>query len=83
MPESRSRKKTDYTPPSGSKKVSRVGSSRWVAPTMLTFWVVGLIWIVVYYLLPDTKFVSDLGNWNLAIGMAFIAVGFVLSTRWE
>ncbi len=83
MPESRSRKKADYIPPSGSKKVARVGSGRWVAPTMVSCWIFGLAWIVVYYLLPDLKYMTNLGNWNLAIGMVFIAAGFLLSTRWE
>lgn len=83
MPESRSRKKAAYVPPSGSKRVTRVGSGRWVAPTMVFCWIFGLVWIVVYYLLPDLTYMTDLGNWNLAVGMAFIAVGFVLSTRWE
>lgn len=83
MPESRQRKKTDYTPPAGSKKTVRVGSRRWVAPAMVFCWIFGLVWIVVYYLAPNLKYMTDLGNWNLVIGMVFIAAGFVLSTRWE
>lgn len=83
MPESRQRKKADYTPPVGSKKTARVGSRRWVAPTMVFCWIFGLAWIVVYYLAPDLKYMTDLGNWNLVIGMVFIAAGFILSTRWE
>ena len=83
MPESRSRKKAEYIPPTGSKKSVRVGSRRWVAPTMVFCWIFGLAWIVVFYIAPDLKYMTDLGNWNLAIGMVFIAAGFVLSTKWE
>ncbi len=83
MPESRPRKKVDYTAPATTKKPARIGSSRWVAPAMVTFWVVGLLWIVVFYLAPNLKYMSDLGNWNLLIGMAMISVGFVFATRWE
>jgi len=84
VPESRSRKKAEYTPPTGSqKKPVRVGSRRWVAPVMVACWIFGLAWIVVFYIAPDLKYMSDLGNWNLVIGMVFIAAGFVLSTRWE
>jgi len=50
---------------------------------MIACWVIGLAWIVVYYLVPDLKYVRELGNWNLAVGMAFIAVGFAISTKWE
>ncbi|CAA9377305.1 MAG: Cell division protein CrgA [uncultured Nocardioidaceae bacterium] len=83
MPEPHSRKKPQYTPPSAARKPTRVGGGRWVAPAMLTCWILGLAWIVVYYLLPDLKYMSDLGNWNLAVGMGLIALGFVFSTKWE
>jgi uncharacterized membrane protein YhdT len=83
VPESRQRKKSSYTPPPGAKKPVHVGSRRWIAPAMVFCWIFGLAWIVVYYIAPDLKGISDLGNWNLVIGMVFIAFGFVLSTRWE
>lgn len=84
MPESRPRKKTDYTPQRTSTKPVRMGGRRWIAPTMVTCWIVGLAWIVVFYLAGnDVKYFRDIGNWNLLIGMAFIATGFALSTRWE
>lgn len=83
MPESRPRKKPEYTPPPTSRQPSRLGSSRWVAPVMVACWVIGLVWIVVYYLVPDLTYMRELGNWNLAVGMAFIAVGFAFSTKWE
>jgi hypothetical protein len=83
VPESRPRKKADFTPPTATKQARRIGSRRWVAPLMLASWLVGLAWIVVYYILPDTPFFDDLGNWNLLIGMVLIAFGFVLSTKWE
>lgn len=83
MPESRSRKKSDYVAPAAGRKPVRVGGSRWVAPAMVTCWLLGLAWIVVYYLAPDLKYLRDLGNWNLAVGMALIAVGFIFSTKWE
>lgn len=83
MPESRSRKKADYTPQNVKSRAARMGANRWVAPAMLVCWVVGLAWIVIYYILPSTPFFNSLGNWNLLIGMALIAAGFVFSTRWE
>jgi hypothetical protein len=83
VPESRPRKKVDYTPPKSSTKPARIGGRRWVAPAMVGCWVFGLAWIVVYYLVPDLKYFRELGNWNLAIGMVFIAIGFVFSTQWE
>ena len=56
---------------------------RWVAPVMLTCWVLGLIWLVVFYVAgQDIPVMKDLGNWNILIGMGMIAVGFVVSTQW-
>lgn len=83
MPESRPRKKAEYTPPPARRNAVRVGGRRWVAPAMVGCWLFGLAWIVVYYLAPDLKYIRDLSNWNLAIGMVFIALGFVFSTKWE
>jgi Cell division protein CrgA len=28
-------------------------------------------------------YLRDLGNWNLAIGMGLISLGFVFATKWE
>jgi hypothetical protein len=84
VPESRSRKKADYTPPTtGAQRAARMRARRWVAPAMVFCWIFGLAWIVVFYIVPDLKYMESLGNWNLAIGMVFIASGFVLSTKWE
>ena len=83
MPESRPRKRTDYTPPATRRTTARAGGSRWVAPAMIACWVLGLAWIVVFYLAPDLPYMREVGNWNLAIGMALIALGFIFSTKWE
>jgi hypothetical protein len=83
VPESRPRKKQTFTPPTAKKPVRIVGP-RWVAPAMVACWLVGLLWIVLFYLAGDSlKYFRDIGNWNLVVGMSLIAVGFVLSTRWE
>lgn len=84
MPESRPRKKDDFTAPTTSRKPVRIGSKRWIAPTMVALWVIGLAWIVVYYLAgTDIGFMNALGGWNLLIGMGLIAGGFVFATKWE
>lgn len=83
MPESRPRKRTDYTPPA-TRRTARVGGgNRWVAPVMVGCWILGLVWIVVFYLAPDLPYMRELGNWNLMVGMALIALGFIFSTKWE
>ena len=59
-------------------------SSPWVPALMVTFFLLGLLWLVVYYLAGDqVPVMSDLGNWNLLVGIGAIAVGFVVSTQWR
>ena len=83
MPKSRVRKRTVYTPPppkTGRRKVS----APWVGPTIVACLVLGLAWIVTYYLSNGSiPGISSLGAWNLVIGFAFIIAGVTLSTRWR
>lgn len=84
MPESKSRKQTPVAPmASKSKKPVKLGSPRWVAPLMVGCFVVGLLWIVAYYIAPDAPFLKDLTYWNVVIGFALIGMGFVISTKWK
>lgn len=84
MPESRRRRKDDFTPPTSEGGASSGASGRWVAPTMVTLLLVGLAWIVVYYIARDAIPVMDaLGGWNLVIGMGLITGGFITATQWK
>ncbi|HEY6739171.1 MAG TPA: cell division protein CrgA [Actinopolymorphaceae bacterium] len=84
MPESRNRKKDTFTPPPPKAKPASVAAKRWVAPVMVACFVIGLLWMVVFYLAgADIPGMSALGNWNLLIGMGLIAVGFIVSTQWQ
>jgi hypothetical protein len=85
VPESKGRKKDVFIPPptgKGERKVAKLGSPRWLAPTMFC---IGLAYIVVFYIAgPSIPIMRDLTALvNVAIGFGFIAVGFFLSTRWH
>ncbi len=83
MPKSRVRKRTVYTPPA-PKTAQRKVSAPWVGPAIVVCLVLGLAWIVVYYLTQGSiPGISALGAWNLVIGFTFIIAGVVLSTRWR
>jgi uncharacterized membrane protein len=83
VPKSRVRKKAVYTPPptrSAKKKVS----PPWVAPVMIGLFLVGIGWLVAFYLTGgDMPGLRSLGNWNLLIGFSFIIGGFGMSTQWR
>jgi drug/metabolite transporter (DMT)-like permease len=65
-----------------------LGRNRGVVVTMLTCFLVGLVWICTYYVLTGQHLdkvpvFNDLGQYNLMVGIAFMAVGFAYATRWE
>jgi Cell division protein CrgA len=83
VPKSRVRKRTVYTPPP-PKTARRKVSASWVGPAIVVSLVVGLAWIVVYYLSQGSiPGLSSLGAWNLVIGFGFIIAGVALATRWR
>jgi hypothetical protein len=90
VPKSKVRKKSAYTPPEGVLQ-SRSGqpralepSPRWYAPLMVTLMVIGLLWIVVFYVAEDRiPFMLSLGAWNFAIGFGAMVAGLVMSMRWR
>lgn len=86
MPESSRRKKDAYTPPPEKRRGKtpvRIDGSRWLAPLMIAFFVIGLLWIVAWYIAPNNPLMGALAGWNVAIGFAFIGLGFILSTKWR
>lgn len=83
MPKSRIRRRFAFTPPKERTGAVRIGSPRWLAPLMVTLFVVGLLWVVVYYVTQTEYPIGGIGLWNMGIGFAFIIAGFVLSTRWK
>jgi hypothetical protein len=54
-----------------------------VAPLMVFFFLLGLVWIVVWYIDPNLPVLSSIGSWNLVIGFALLMVGFGFATRWR
>ncbi len=62
-------------------------ANRWAGPAMVTSAIVGLIWIVVFYVISGTDaqipVYSDLGQWNIVIGMGFILAAFGFAMKWE
>lgn len=84
MPESKGRgKPSPRLPEERPRKEASTTSPRWLAPVMVAFFLIGLLWIVLYYLAPAMPVIGALGSWNMAIGFGFILVGFALSTRWR
>ncbi|MGI8524314.1 MAG: cell division protein CrgA [Nocardioides sp.] len=65
-----------------------LGRNRGVVVGMLTCFLFGLLWICTYYVLsgnslPKVPVFNDLDQYNLVVGIGFMAVGFSFATRWE
>jgi hypothetical protein len=90
VPKSKVRKKSVYTPPEGvlqnrtSAARAARPSPRWYAALMVALLILGLVWIVVYYVAGDKiPFMVTLSAWNFAIGFGAMVVGLVMSMRWR
>ena len=55
----------------------------WFKPIMFGFMLLGLIWIITFYVSQAVLPIQALGNWNILIGFGIAMVGFVMSTRWK
>jgi len=59
------------------------GNRRWVPPTFITVGLLGVAWLVTYYIAGQyIPFMADLGNWNILIGMGAMASAFGIATLW-
>jgi len=55
----------------------------WFKPLMFGFILVGLAWLLVYYISDSQWPVPALGNWNIGVGIGVMLVGFLMTTRWR
>ena len=64
-----------------------LGRGRGVVVGMLGCFLIGLVWICTFYIfsndLSPLPIFNDLGQKNLFVGIAFMAVGFTYATKWE
>ncbi len=85
MPKSRVRKTAVYTPPPARSAKKRV-SPPWVAPTMVSLMVVGVVWLVIGYVtqyaFPGMSALGGQGG-NLIEGFALLVLGLGLATQWR
>ncbi|MBQ3359938.1 MULTISPECIES: cell division protein CrgA [Microbacterium] len=55
----------------------------WFKPVMIGFMLLGLAWILVFYISGQQFPIPGLGNWNLGIGLGIALIGFLMTTRWR
>lgn len=63
-------------------------NAAWFKPVMFGFMILGLVWIITYYVTSAQYPLGagtpiNLENWNILIGFGIAMVGFMMSTRWK
>ncbi|MCD4550030.1 MULTISPECIES: cell division protein CrgA [unclassified Schaalia] len=87
MPESRKRQKNghdaaeDTSIPSWTDGIPL--SPSWWAPTFITLLLIGLVWLLVYYISGGLYPIPHINWWNLVIGLGVMMVGFIMTMRWR
>jgi hypothetical protein len=50
---------------------------------MVAAFLIGLFWIVTFYITQTSYPIPGIGSWNMVIGFSFIGFGFTLATKWR
>jgi len=60
-----------------------VPNAVWFKPVMFGFMLIGLAWIIVFYVSQGSLPVASLGTWNIVVGFGIMFVGFLMTMRWR
>lgn len=82
MPESKGRSKPSQTAPAARAKAAAPNPEWWV-PVFVTLLLLGLAWIVVFYISQGAWPVAKFGYYNLVAGFALLIGGFAMAMRWR
>ena len=83
MPESKGRAKPTHTPPPQRRPKKIMANPPWFVPVMLGLMVVGLLWVVTFYITATAFPIPNISYWNLLIGFGLMISGFMMTTRWR
>ncbi len=83
MPESkgRSKPKTSYVAPHAAKAPQP--NPEWWVPVFVTLLLLGLAWIVTFYVTQGAWPIVKFGYGNLLAGFALLLGGFGMAMRWR
>lgn len=87
MPKSQVRKKKIYTPPTDVRPVATAATRKpspvWLPATAVALIVLGILWLVVFYLSEMAYPVAAWGYWNLAVGFGSMVASLILLANWK
>jgi hypothetical protein len=83
VPESKGRAKSAHNPPPQRRSKTTMANPPWFVPLMLALMLIGLLWVVTFYVTAAAYPIPNISYWNLAIGFALMISGFLMTTRWR
>lgn len=83
MPESKSRRRPTKGPAQTPSAKAQQPNPVWFTPVMVSLMIIGLLWIITFYISSAAYPVPNIGNWNIAIGFGIALIGFLMTTRWR
>jgi hypothetical protein len=91
VPKSKVRKKSSYAAPVTGSGSGNYGGGNQVKPSpawypivMVVLLVIGLAYIVVYYISGENiPGMRDIGSWNFGVGFVFLMTGLIMAVRWR
>jgi hypothetical protein len=75
--------KTNAVRPEDNRSGNNVPNPVWFKPIMFGLMLLGLAWIIVFYVSQGTLPVQQLDQWNILVGFGILFVGFLMTTRWR
>lgn len=82
-PKSKSKQRAQAADPFASEAGAKEGNAPWFLPVMVGLMVVGLLYVVIFYLVEGNNFPLPIGSWNLVVGLGIVMAGFIMSTNWR
>lgn len=79
----RSTPRTKPTPPAETRTGDDAPNAVWFKPVMFGFMLIGLAWIIVFYVSQNSLPIPQLQSWNILVGFGIMFIGFLMTTRWR
>ena len=82
MPVSKPRKRTASVAPQTSAAAYKPNPV-WFKPVMFGLMIIGLLWIITFYITEGAFPVQAWGSLNIVAGFGIAIIGFLMTTRWR
>ena len=79
----RSTPRTKAVAPEDNRSGDDAPNPVWFKPIMFGLMLLGLAWIIVFYVSQGTLPVPQFNQCNILIGFGILFVGFLMTTRWR